>query len=145
MTTATDKAESTKGFAEFWQAYCDALCWTSRTEDGEALFPCEGEFTDHYNGQQEINRLLDSKDVEQLKETAANFFNDNRHLFAEQWKQAGQDFHLSRNGHGAGFFDRDCYNGEENELQQLAKQHGTLELLGTLTEDGEQENVFVCN
>lgn len=42
-------------------------------------------------------------------------------------KHAAHDFWLSRNGHGAGFFDGD-YDGHENTLQSAAKTFGSVDL-----------------
>ncbi len=44
---------------------------------------------------------------------------------------APHDFWLSRNGHGAGFFDRPEYYGEEQSdaLQELAKRYGEYDLV----------------
>lgn len=52
--------------------------------------------------------------------------------------QMAHDFHLTRNGHGAGFWDRGL--GELGEtLSDLARSFGTAELEGhrTLQDDGE--------
>lgn len=43
------------------------------------------------------------------------------------WSQVGHDFHLSRNGHGAGFFDRPGMYGQQDVcdlLQRLAESYG---------------------
>lgn len=45
----------------------------------------------------------------------------------EDWPSPGSDFHLTRNGHGAGFWDRDLENGDK--LTELAKPFGSLELV----------------
>lgn len=46
----------------------------------------------------------------------------------ENWsaEQAGHDFYLSRNGHGAGFFDRSEIANKEtcNALQNICRQYG---------------------
>jgi hypothetical protein len=44
-------------------------------------------------------------------------------------EQMGHDFWLSRNGHGAGFFDKDL-GGIEDELQKLAKGFKEINVFG---------------
>ena len=45
------------------------------------------------------------------------------------WSNAGHDYALSRNGHGAGYFDRDL--GEVGErLQEAARQAGEVDAYG---------------
>lgn len=49
--------------------------------------------------------------------------------------QVEHDFHLTRNGHGAGFWDRGA--GEVGErLTEAAKVYGTAELMGSLDDEG---------
>lgn len=49
-------------------------------------------------------------------------------VFHDQWssEQLGHDFWLSRNGHGAGFWDRGLENGDA--LHKLAKTFGSFDL-----------------
>jgi len=64
-----------------------------------------------------------------IKDCAA-FQTDNAELlkFAGDDIQNGHDFWLSRNGHGAGFFDRGYVDGVGKKLQEAARIYGTVEL-----------------
>lgn len=74
-----------------------------------------------------------------LEQQCARFVAENLDdlLFATEgeydWDLAGHDFALSRNGHGAGFFDRE-FDGREEHLQQAAERAGQVELY--LGDDG---------
>ena len=56
--------------------------------------------------------------------------------YGKEWRNeelSGQDFWLTRNGHGAGYWDRGLENGEE--LTKAAKTFGTCDLY--VGDDGE--------
>ena len=88
----------------FVSAYVECLIWTSTNEHGE---PIPSDTT-----------ISDAKSVEISAECEA-FFTDNAEILltVEPWAsnpgQAGHDFCLTRNGHGAGFWDRGA--GEPGE------------------------------
>lgn len=144
----TDIAERCPDFGEFWQAYCDALCFTAHddSEQGDSLFAGNpgDDFADVDDWKQVVAKLLPDDELQDLRADCAAFFIDHRALFNGQFGRAGADFHYSRNGHGTGFFDRDCYADHEEELQQFAKEYGSCELMGKLV-DGEPTAVFVCH
>lgn len=57
--------------------------------------------------------------------------------------QVAHDFHLTRNGHGAGFWDRGA--GDVGEvLTKASKPYGTAELMGYSDKDGGV-SIFVSN
>lgn len=57
--------------------------------------------------------------------------------------QVAHDFHLTRNGHGAGFWDRGA--GDVGEvLTKASKPYGPAELMGYLDESGGV-SIFVSN
>lgn len=95
--------------------------------------------------EQEGERSFEPEDLapqvrEALAKQCARFISENLDdlLFATEqdydWDLAGHDFALSRNGHGAGFFDRD-FDGRQDNLQQAAEQAGQIELY--LGDDGQ--------
>jgi len=57
----------------------------------------------------------------------AKFQSDNWDDIAEDVKLAGYDFWLSRNGHGAGFFDGD-WDEVGDKLQAIAAAYGEFNL-----------------
>lgn len=129
---------------EFWHAYLNAMAFTATTDDGNSLFPCQGEFTDSYSGEQELTKLLDVETINRLRQDCENFYAENCHLLNGEDERAGADFHFSRNGHGVGFFDRDCYDGNEATLQQASKRYGEAKLYGEHDENGQPINGHVC-
>lgn len=56
--------------------------------------------------------------------------------------QVAHDFHLTRNGHGAGFWDRDAGDVGER-LSEAARVYGTAELMGFPADDGV--SIYVSN
>lgn len=73
--------------------------------------------------------LLTPVQYQELRNDAVDFFDTYFAMILDNFEKAGADFHFSRNGHGTGFFDRDCYNGHEQELQRAAKVYGSCELI----------------
>lgn len=65
--------------------------------------------------------------LEEIRQDCASFIAANRDDLA-QWAadQAGHDFYLTRNGHGAGFWDRGLEAGDR--LAEAARVYGTSEL-----------------
>uniref|UniRef100_A0A6M3JVT7 Uncharacterized protein n=1 Tax=viral metagenome TaxID=1070528 RepID=A0A6M3JVT7_9ZZZZ len=59
------------------------------------------------------------KDIESFMERAAEFLHPN-----DPTSHIGHDFWLTRNGHGAGFWDGDYVNGDK--LTELSEQFGEL-------------------
>lgn len=109
----------------FTWAYITALFWTTNEEE----FPeyCyQGEFsissndTDRLSGDTLI-RIID--DCIKFEECAEIMFD----ATPGDCSQHGHDFALSRNGHGAGFFDRG-YGPVGDVLQELAKSFGEFNL-----------------
>jgi hypothetical protein len=108
----------------FQQSYIEAALWSSTDEDGE---PLDATYDD---------TDLDSTLLRQMHEDCADFVSANTAaldacgLSAEQ---AGHDFWLTRNGHGAGFWDRGI--GELGEvLTDAAAVYGSHDLF--VGEDG---------
>lgn len=92
------------GFDLFLGAYINAMLWsTSGTnQDGEDLESLEG-----------VD--LAPITLEKAKADCTTFLKENYSLFLEtpdhyDWEQFGHDFWLTRNGHGAGFWDRGLGN-----------------------------------
>ena len=101
----------------FLDAYINAALWTSY-DDNEMLFD-------------EFYRVGDisGEAMDKMIEDCATFL-AGADLPDDKREQAGHDFCLTRNGHGAGFRDRPEIYGEEKaqELSVLAKTFGVVDL-----------------
>ena len=101
----------------FLEAYIKAALWSSTDENDEPL--------DDSYGIPDISGELMCEMVEDcLKFLKAS------NLDPSLYAQAGHDFWLTRNGHGAGFWDRPEIYGEERakELSTLAETFGVVDL-----------------
>lgn len=111
---------------DFTAAYLECALWSSHAwgEDGEDL----GNLDDEYGIYdfapealaQAVKECRDFRDL-CLKEIGPDCF--------AEWsdEQAGHDFWLTRNGHGAGFWDRGLKHGDE--LSKWAKSFGSCDLM----------------
>lgn len=112
-------AEGSRAFAsldEFTQAYVEAMFFTS-------------------SGYEEDGDLQDASFGELAPETLAKiihdcelFQKDNADLIGDEWSQAGHDFWLTRNHHGAGFWDGDWEEPEATALTDAAHGYGSIGL-----------------
>lgn len=133
----------------FWEGYLVAVAFTCSEdcEDGGDA----PEFWTNPGG--DVRDVVDSSDVETALRNAGSLerleAEAKRFLRAalmaglfrsgDDWERAGADFHLSRNGHGCGFFDGDwntkpgdAWSEERgDQLQKLAEGFGTAELYWT--------------
>ena len=148
-----DIAEAHARAAADCQAFCDgaamAAVWADcMTEDGEPAGLCGSEFSD------DVNRLVvragDVVDLltvaarEALDTDASQFFYEQRPALQAvaqsdrqpSYEELGHDFHLSRNGHGIGFWDRG-YGQTGLDLHKASKTYGSV----SLTYDGEEIHV----
>lgn len=100
---------------DFIDGYHEAALWSSTDAEGRPL-----------DGHPYHNHELDAKARTEMNQDAAHFYHSHQHLFGDAYpSQAGHDFWLSRNGHGAGFFDGEEHYGDNAaELQRLANQAG---------------------
>lgn len=99
----------------FIEAYMECAVWSSTDEDGTPLDEVEGD--------------LSEQAVEAMRADATAFYGECELAWRDRWtdEQAGHDFWLTRNGHGAGFWDR----GEGalgDELTKAAKAWGSADL-----------------
>ena len=84
---------------QFTDSYLETLFWSECQENGD---PMDDDF-----GPED----LAPEALEEIKKDCTAFFWDNRELLDQTpesytYEQAGHDFALTRNGHGAGFWDR---------------------------------------
>lgn len=98
--------------------YQIAALWSSVDDDGEPL-----------DDQYDVSDIAPDT-VKQMREDVADFVNANAALLEESGQseeQIGHDFWLTRNGHGAGFWDRGL--GEVGDkLTEACDPYGNVDL-----------------
>lgn len=119
-------------FEQFWEGYLLGLAFTAtKGMDGEPLFNNPGGDIAYIVDlkQFQIDMLENGceEKLPEMREDCLDFFNQAHHLMERKFKNAGSDFHLTRNGHGSGFWDGDWEHGDE--LTDLSKPYGTCELV----------------
>lgn len=117
------KLETLKLTNAFLYGYLVAAFWTN---DNKAP---SGDYMDSDRPRKMFAKLTD-KALRVASFDCYSFKNFNAKLleYAGTEEQNGQDFWLSRNGHGSGFFDRDYYEAIKNALQEKAKNFGQTDL-----------------
>ena len=136
-------------FDEFFLGYTQGIGFTSTVDSengGESLVANGGgSFDDNCpESWNEWSTLLTEAERDEIINDAANFFCEAKHLFNGKDEQAGTDFHLTRNGHGSGFWDGD-WPKWGNKLTEMSKPYGSLELLGTKTKKGKLKTAYIIN
>lgn len=100
---------------KFTRAYIECALWASYDDDDKPL--CENYWIDDIH-KDTLTRMIDD---------CARFQNEQSLSLANiPPEQAGHDFWLSRNEHGAGYFDRD-YEWADH-LQEAAQAYGSVSL-----------------
>jgi hypothetical protein len=129
-----DRMLTTTAEALFW---ADATCADPACEGN-----CELRF-DAYADDGDGLGMLDSSDRESLSSDVEGFvsmawpyLSANKGRFGNDLAgAAGHDFQLTRNGHGAGFWDGDWEHGDA--LTAIAKTFGTVSVTFTVNDDDE--------
>lgn len=99
----------------FTQSYIETLFWSEEVydENGNAL----GSFEDLYDPSD-----LTPEARKDIEDDCAGFYEETSEMYDDdEW--AGHNFCLSRNGHGAGFWDSDHEHADE--LHEASKPYGT--------------------
>jgi len=112
----------------FTYAYIEALIWSETDEDGEPLDKDFG-FEDIHKDSLTILR----KDCEKFYEAYSlvwfdQYLGDLLNDAIDEDSMAGHDFLLTRNGHGAGFWDGDWEESVEERLAEACKGYGEINL-----------------
>lgn len=109
---------------EFLEAYIAAAIWTDTPDTGEDKEPWTEE-------------NLAPETLAKMKADCAHFIKQNGPDLNGESEQAGHDFWLTRNHHGAGFWDREesVYRGKGDALTEACKQWGETSLY--LGDDGK--------
>ncbi len=121
-----------KRLDSFTQAYFDAALWSSSDESDES-------------GGEPLDKNYSISDfAPETRDKMIADCEDFQERFAEQLEagdsdRAGHDFWLTRNRHGAGFWDGDWPEPQATELTNGAREYGEFDLyLGDPDEDGER-------
>lgn len=108
----------TKKFVPFLTGYITAALWSSVDDNGDPLDA-------NYTGES-----IAPVTVEKMRADCQKFLTENEDLLSQVYKMAddyssaGHDFWLTRNGHGAGFWDRgfgyigDALTDRSNEFKE---------------------------
>lgn len=106
---------------DFQKAYVVAALWSSTDDEGEPL-------DDEYS----IDDIA-TPSLQQMADECTDFREANAQLLDQAYdlgyseEQAGHDFWLTRNGHGAGFWDRGLGKVGQ-ELSEASKVYGSCDL-----------------
>ncbi len=122
MHERTDSDPAAVNLGGFIAGYIECAIWLLRDDEGEPL--------DHAYDDSDLSEEA----LGALQEDCEEFINGNLdvlgsviEVFDYNVYQAGNDFFLTRNGHGAGFWDRGL--GEAGDaLSEAARVYGTSEL-----------------
>lgn len=101
---------------QFIDGYIECALWSSPVDDGEVNLD-------------EIDAEISEEARREMSEDCEDFLRTNASLLEEYFKKgysayyAGHDFWLTRNGHGAGFWDRGLGDLGE-ELTAMSKPYG---------------------
>ena len=121
------KAQEWTAMDEFTTSYAETALWstTDMNEEGDM-----GESLDENYGLED----LAPETVKEMIEDCKDFQEANADLLERAYEatgndeaQAGHDFWLTRNGHGAGFWDGD-WGDFGDELTEMSKPHGEVNL-----------------
>ena len=108
---------------KFVAAYIDCALWSSADDEGEPLDSLDLELSP------EARAAMDgdcAAFIAYCEETGVDPFPDYGHPEYSNLEMSGHDFWLTRNGHGAGYWDRGLETGEE--LTRAAKTFGSCGL-----------------
>jgi hypothetical protein len=114
----------------FTRGYLEAALWTSDFEPGS------GEWSER-EGEWSID-MIAPESLARAIEVCKDFQDDNREdldATGASDNRNGVDFWLTRNGHGAGFWDRGYDVGVGNRLSVAAKAYGSADVMGPETND----------
>lgn len=101
---------------EFTRDYIETALWSSCDDDNEPL-------DKNYNISD-----IDPETLVKMKADCADFQKQHGHLFLRKEGQAGHDFWLTRNGHGAGFWDGGWEGEIGAKLTRGSKKYGEFNL-----------------
>jgi hypothetical protein len=124
----------TKQLDEFTLAYIEAALWASNDEsDGSGGEPLDANYTINDIAPETLEKMVADCDRFQ-KENAADIATGDDHPQYTASERAGHDFWLTRNGHGAGFWDGDWEEAAGERLTAACEAYGEYNLY--VSDDG---------
>jgi hypothetical protein len=109
-------APTKKNIETMLASYVETALWSSTDDDGNPLDA-------HYS----VDDIAD-KALASMSKVVAAFAADNAADIDGKWEQAGNDFWLTRNGHGSGFWDGDWPEPASSRLTAASKAYGPCDL-----------------
>jgi len=100
----------------FTKAYIDAALWSTTDDTG-------GFLDENYTVED-----LHPETLQAIVDDCQQFQRDNFTMIKDNLEQAGHDFWLTRNGHGAGFWDGDWPESDGIALTKDCKGYGEVDL-----------------
>lgn len=105
------------GTDEFLRAYIECALWSSTDDEGEPL-----------DGIYSVDDIA-PETLASMREDCVDFLASNlEDIGIGDWAQAGHDFWLTRNGHGAGFWDGDWPAEAGRRLTEASHPYGEVNL-----------------
>ncbi len=102
---------------EFTQQYIETALWSS-TDDDDI----------HLDSEKYGPEKISKETLEKMKEDCKKFQEENQEDILEDESRAGHDFWLTRNGHGAGFWDGDWQTEVGEKLTKASEKFGEFHL-----------------
>lgn len=121
---------SKSDLAEFLAAYVEAALWSSTDESDDSGGRPLDENYDESDLAPDTRREM-NKDCQSFLREAHPFLDESSGRGSGRGSvmtQAGIDFWLTRNGHGAGFWDGDWSDKIGRELTKISKSYGSVDL-----------------
>lgn len=119
MSTQALRTDFDDVLADFVTAYIECAMWSSNDESDESGgHPLDA----NYSGDD-----LAPSTLSRIEYDCCKFLEYVHALVSDDPVQAGHDFWLTRNGHGAGFCDGDWEEDVGNALTRVSKQFGVAE------------------
>lgn len=117
---ANTKWRFTMKFDEFTMAYIECALWSTNDESDESGgVPLDDNYTWEDIDPETLNKMV--KDCQKFQA-------DNQGIVPQSLAIAGHDFWLTRNGHGAGFWDGDWPEPQASQLSKAAEAFGGFNL-----------------
>jgi hypothetical protein len=117
--------------------YIEAMLWAETANDAPELTDDNDDRSFHDLGYDAD--CLAPEALEKVKADCAKFQEQFGHLFEGQEEEAGHDFWMNRNGHGAGFWDGDWPEPQATTLDEGSKAFGQVNMVYV----GDDEQIYL--
>jgi len=95
-----------------------------------------------YEPDDTVEGLIDAKAYAELESDCEDFYEAHEELIGDRAERAGHDFYLTRNHHGAGFWDGDWPEPASTKLTDASHVYGSTDMIDwqlRREEDAEDE------